>query len=84
MVVLYVRDWFHVDIYSFLCFVSYYYITIILIITALYYFFSIAQTHTHIYIYIAMHYYFNKTIIFIIKVRLDNLHKQYNVKLEFK
>ena len=82
MVVLYVRDWFHVDIYSFLCFVSYNYITIILIITALYYFGSIAQTH----IYIAMHYYFNKKIrlLYLIKVRLDNLHKQYNVKLEFK
>ena len=50
----------HVDIYSFLCSVSYNYIiiiTIILIITALYYFCSITQKH--IYIYIAMHYYFN-------------------------
>ena len=72
----------HVDIYFFLCSVSYNYITIILIITALYYFCSITQKD----IYIAMHYYFkkNKTIIFIIKVRLDNLRKQYNVKLEFK
>ena len=48
----------HVDIYSFLCSVSYNYITIILIIAALYYFCSITQKH----IYIAMHYYFNKKI----------------------
>ena len=44
----------HVDIYSFLCSVSYNYITIILIITTLYYFFSL---HKNIYI---LHYYFNK------------------------
>ena len=44
--------------YSFFCSVSYNYITIILIITALYCFCSITQKL--IYNYIAMHYYFYK------------------------
>ena len=38
----------HVDIYYFLCSVSYNYITIILIITALYYFCSITQKHIRV------------------------------------
>ena len=41
--------------------------------------------HKKIYIYIPCIIILkNKTIVFIIKVRLDDLRKQYNVKLEFK
>ena len=51
----------HVDIYFFLCSVSYNYITIILIITTLYYFCSITQKHIYCIIILIK----NKTLLYL-------------------